>query len=266
MKLRTLLIFTSLLTLQSCDFYQMYREKDNLEYLSKEMDADECKISSVNEKNNLSGDTIVFSFIELNLINSKSYKNPNVDKASLTSYCAIKAYEMFNPEIWKGKDGINIVFDGKEEFLTNKKHYYKLKELQDITKAINTSNEFLSTLEKIDNRIKNLDFISRQNNIDTLEAKDSLATARYFSKKLFVENNDLVTAIYRVYNKITGIENSVKKYYYEKVVITDTVDSKITKTDYYRVNASLVLPDNEVHYIKYYFKADNLNKIEAIEM
>ena len=244
----------------------MSNEKDNLEFLSKEMAADECKISFVNEKTTLSGETIELSFIKLNVINSKSYNDPNVDKASLTSYCAIKAYELFNPEIWNKKEGINIVFDGKQEALAQKKHYYKLEELKDITKAINTSNSFLETLEKIDYRIKNIDFYPRQISIDTLTETDSLSLANHFSQELHLKNNDLNMKIIRVYRKIKGIENSDKKYYYEKTILEDNVDSKDSSIEYYNLNLSILLPDNEVHYIKYQFRVDNLETIEAIQM
>ena len=255
-----------LLTFQSCDFYQMFKELDNLEYLSEEMDAEKCKISFVKEKNNLSGDTIQFSFIELNFINSKAFKNPNVDKISLTSYCAIKTYELLDSKIWNGKEGINIIFDGKNELPNDKLYYFKLLELKDISKIISNSNNLLTTFEKAIKNFENFNLYHMSGKGATLGTNDSLEIANYFSNDLFKENKDLVTIAFREFRNIKELENSSKKYNYEKVTIADTIDSKIVKSDYYKVNLSLVQPDNEVHYIKYYIKSDNLMKFVAIEM
>lgn len=264
--IKLFLILTIAFISQSCEFNQMHNEIDNLKYISTEMDADECKIGFVNEKNNLSGDTITFNYVKLNLINCKLYKKTNVDKALLSSYCAIKAYELFDTLIWKEKYGVNIVFDGEDSWPNDKTHFYKISELRDIAEIIKNSNAFLSTLKKVDTRIKNSDFAQNVAIMDTIETNDSLKIASYFTKELFEENNDLVLACYRAFEKTQGIEHSIKKYSFNKVSFEDTINSKVIKTEGYELNLSIILPENDMHYIKYLIKTDNINKFIAVEL
>jgi hypothetical protein len=244
----------------------MYGEKDILKYLSNEMDANECKIYFVKENYHAANEIDESSYIELNIINSKYFYDPDVKKPSLASYCAIRAYELFNPSIWENKEGINIVFDRKQDAMFMKQYYFTLKELEAVSKAINVSEAFLSSLRKVHNRIIDFPLISLQHSADTLETKDSIEIANYFPEHLLEENKELVMATVRSYTSISDVQNSIKKYSHEIVTIKDSSSQKMSNIDYFKLNLSIINKDNEAFYIKFFFRTDNLNKIEAIQM
>lgn len=236
----------------------MFDERSNLEIISKNVEAKDFKIEMVNEINYISKDTT--SFIELTFQNSNLNNNENTDKSFLASYCAIQAYQLFNPKIWNGKDGISIVFKNEKD-KNETKQYYELKELKDIKRIITNFDSFIELLEtaKTSNQISN---------IDRLEIEDSVKIASYFAKKLFEENTNLVNftlQAYKLYN--ADLDKADRKYFYQTLTISDTLGSKITNSDFYQLKSTYILPiSNSICRMECIVNKDNLDKFVAIQM
>jgi hypothetical protein len=236
----------------------MLEEKSNLEMICKNVEAKDFKIEMVDEINYVSKDTT--SFIEITFQNSTFNNNENTDKSYLASYCAIQAYQLFNPKIWNGKDGISVVF--KNENIKNEtKQYYELKDLKNIKRIITNFDSFIESLETAKNS-------NHLNNIDRLEIEDSVKIASYFTENLFEENTNLVNVIlesYKLYE--ADLDKADRKYFYNTLTKSDTVGSKITNSDFYQLKSTYILPISySICRMECIVNKDNLDKFVAIQM
>jgi hypothetical protein len=228
-----IVLLTGILLLPACKFKGMYDEKDNLEILRKNVEAGHIKMAMVKEINHSTGDTT--NFIELTFTNSPLFSDPDIDLSYLASRCAVKAYQLFNPATWEGKDGVSIVLknDGDQ---AGTKRFYGLDDLRDVSRIIARFDRFIGALEKA----RTYHF---ENNTNKLLPADSAEIASFFDPMVLAKNPNLVHNFlegYSAYN--ADLDKADRRYFFKGMTVTDTAGTKITTAEAYQIHSTFIIP------------------------